>query len=116
MNKLEWLNWATEQGLIECETKGGCTHWYVNSLKSPLVADEVDGEIEFYPTFMLVVLDWIDERGLLLRQLDIKDSSTSKIFRVTIETYKDEIIATQYATSRLEALLGAFKEAVTSAS
>ena len=111
--KREWLNWATEQGLLKVLDWGDIVEWEACNENSNVVAFQLkDKPLELRDILEFAIRDEIDKRGLLLRQLDIKDSSTSKIFRVTIETYKDEIIATQYATSRLEALCGAFKEAV----
>lgn len=128
MTKLEWLNWATEQGLLKVLDWGDIVEWEACNEDRNVVAFQLkDKPLELRNILEFAIRDEIDKRGLLLRQLDIKVYSDKEctqyegrehrviISKLTSVEENGVIGSGESKDSRLEALCEAFKEAVTSA-
>ena len=140
MNKLEWLNWATEQGLIEKDIdyrddSGPWIQWANKQWMAAVYNPEhlevtedyskvVPEELVLYEFLEFIVREEIDKRGWFLSQFDTKVYSDKEctqyegrehrviISKLTPVEENGFLGKGESKDSRLEALLEAFKEAV----
>lgn len=125
MNKLEWLNWATEQGLLKVLDWGDIVEWEACNEDRNVVAFQLkDKPLELRDILEFAIRDEIDKRGWFLSQIDTKVYSDKEctqyegrehrviISKLTPVEESGFLGSGESKDSRLEALLEAFKEAV----
>lgn len=124
MDKLEWLKWATEQEILKQQ---GQEYLYWTDENGIIYAEALDDEVTIARGIWFFIEDEIDKRGWFLSQIDAKVYSDYEctqyegreyhavISRLAPAEENSVIGKGESKDSRLEALLEAFKMAVSSA-